>query len=115
MTDWFDELPVREQTIWLAAIMDGKGNFNRMNGSEEFGGGYPRVQIDMLDLDTMKRIARMAEVDESIISPRELPSGKVHYRLQLLGDDAIRLMNLILPFMSSRRAEKIRDVLEKIK
>lgn len=95
---------------WAVGILEGEGSFD-----SRVGAAYPRIQVGMNDVDVMERlrdyVREVIRNEPPELSPNQLPSGNTNYRLTLVGDDAIVLMQRILPMMGKRRTEKITHTL----
>jgi hypothetical protein len=94
------------QIAWLAGLLEGEGCFR-------FGGrSSPVIQLQMTDVDVIKRVARSLGVEAKPQPARAGRFGdKVIWRLDIYGDKATEIMRLILPYMGERRTTKIQEVL----
>lgn len=101
---------------WLAGILEGEGTFfmrsrNRKGKSFYL---YPVVSVEMCDEDVLQSIREVVgsgTVYASATNSLRKTGWKVTYKLTWEGGKAIELMTLVLPYMHSRRAAKIREIL----
>lgn len=103
-------LDIPHPESWLAGVLDSEANFRSM------GATYPLVQLGMNDADIMERVRQVVThivgAEQPELDPHQLASGSTHYRLVIVGDDAIKLMKHIRPMMSTRRTEQINTSLK---
>ncbi len=92
----------REDAAWLAGLLDGEGCFDNPRGN-------PRIRVKMSDLDVVLRAASImdattfAEIDYR-------PNRKPLLVAQTTGDNAIRVMRALLPWLGSRRSAKVTEI-----
>jgi hypothetical protein len=95
---------VEESEIaYLAGLLEGEGWFALSDS------GHARIQLNMTDRDVVQEFARL--VDSDSVLAYERPGRKVIYRVNLVGEKAVALMNAIYPFMGERRKARIDEVL----
>lgn len=93
----------REDTIWLAGLLEGEGSFDAHRGK------YPRIRLGMTDRDVVGRAASL--MDATIrLSLRSAPA-KPTFHTEVSGARAAQIMREILPHMGARRSGKIAEVL----
>lgn len=98
-----------EEIAWLAGILDGEGSF--LLNRSIVGGKvylYPKITVNMTDLDVIERVADLFGV-----SPYKIPirvERKQAWRASIQGAGAVSLMRLLRPWMSERRGEKIDEL-----
>lgn len=93
----------REDAAYLAGLLDGEGCFDAP-------GGNPRIRVKMTDFDVVFRAADLMGAT-TYVEP-----GNIHrwhsdlLVAQTTGDNAVRVMREILPWMGSRRSAKITEI-----
>lgn len=93
----------RDDLIWLAGLLEGEGTFDAHRGR------YPRVRLAMTDRDVVGRAASL--MDTTIrLSLHEAPSSPT-WHAELSGARAEEIMREVLPFMGTRRSQRIAEVL----
>lgn len=92
------------ETAWLAGLLEGEGSFTSANGTNG-----ARVSIDMTDLDTLERAHKI--MGGKLYGPRNRGNNKPIWQLVAQGDEAVAVMQSVLPYMSKRRTEKIKSLL----
>jgi hypothetical protein len=100
----------RDKWIWLAALLEGEGSFNVAST-----GGSLRITIGMTDKDTINTAARIMSNHVKLSKRRgtspEGKSCKDVYRFEISGERAAFVARKILPFMHTRRRQKIQSIL----
>jgi hypothetical protein len=96
----------QEKWIWLAAILEGEGSFTKATT-----GGSLRITLGMTDKDTVNMAAKLMSNHGW---PKELKRGKNKsiYRFEVSGERAAFVARQILPYMHSRRRNKISSILK---
>lgn len=99
--------------IWLAGLLEGEGSFGVINfGNGSRGYGSAAISLNMKDRDVVERAAALMEAT----SIHEAKPKKAHwsttYQFKITGKKAIRIMQLILPYMGKRRSEAIMDCID---
>lgn len=93
----------REDAIWLAGLLEGEGSFDLHKGR------YARVRVGMTDRDVVGRAADLLGANVRLsLKPR---GHKPMWHAEVSGTKAVGAMNAVLPFMGSRRSDKIAQVL----
>jgi hypothetical protein len=94
-----------ENIIWTAALLEGEGSFLTKTNAHR-----PIVSCQMTDVDVINNLYNIwgGAIYHSL--PRK-DGYKETWHWQLGGEDAVELMTMILPYMFSRRSEKINSVL----
>lgn len=93
----------RDDLLWLAGLLEGEGTFDAHRGR------YPRVRLAMTDRDVVGRAASL--MDTTIrLSLKEAPASPT-WHAECSGDKAAAIMEAILPFMGTRRSQRIAEVL----
>lgn len=94
---------------WLVGILEGEGCFSiRKEGKQ------PCLEVVMTDLDVLKRVQALIGFG-GIVGPFKTrqPHHKPPYRWRSMSKkDLFPFFREILPHMSDRRAEKIREILD---
>jgi hypothetical protein len=94
-----------EDIIWTAGLLEGEGSFLTKTNAHR-----PIVSCQMTDKDVIDNLQKIWGGAIYHSTPRK--SGyKEAWHWQVGGEDAAELMTLVLPYMFSRRSEKIVSVL----
>lgn len=102
-------LPI-ESIIWLAGLLEGEGCFGLKNDPKG-GRRSPRVSLAMCDEDVVMTVGRMFNRKVQTRKP-DRPNWSKKYIVDILGKGAVHVMEKVLPYMHSRRAGKIREILD---
>lgn len=98
----------REDAIYLAALLEGEGCFDAVNGN-------PRIRVKMTDHDVILRAADIMDASTyGEIDHRKTVTGGQRSPLliaQVSGEKAIAIMRAVLPWMGSRRSAKITELI----
>lgn len=94
-----------EETIWLAGLLEGEGSFLFRKG------GSPKISCAMTDLDIIEYIQNLVGGKVYAVS-RQKEHHKDAWVWILHGKDAIDLMKILLPYMFSRRYNRINEVID---
>lgn len=93
----------REDTIWLAGLLEGEGAFDVSKGV------YPRVRVGMTDRDTIERAAELMGATPRLrLNP--YPKSPT-FHAEVTGVKAVEVMQAVLPQMSARRSQQIAKAL----
>ncbi len=97
-------LRTKEQTAWLAGLLEGEGCF--------IFGNTLHISLQMTDRDVVETAHRIME-SHGKISTVDYPrlGTKPCYRFCVCGKKAVSVMVDIYPWMGDRRREKIADIL----
>ena len=99
-------LTAKETLLWLAALLDGEGSFT-------LNGRYPNIVLGMTDEDIVRLAHQRAGIGH-VTGPHK-PKSSNHkdcWRWKVSdSEDVFRLCEMLLPYMSSRRSLKIREIL----
>lgn len=93
----------RDDLLWLAGLLEGEGSFDAHRGK------YPRIRLAMTDRDVVGRAASLMG-SEFRLALHPAPA-KATWHTELSGEKAAEIMREILPFMGTRRSQRIADVL----
>lgn len=93
----------RDDLLWLAGLLEGEGSFDAHRGK------YPRIRLAMTDRDVVGRAASLMGA-EFRLSLHPAPA-KATWHTEISGERAAEIMREILPFMGTRRSQRIADVL----
>ena len=93
----------RDDLLWLAGLLEGEGTFDAHRRR------YPRVRLAMTDRDVVGRAASLMGA-EIRLALHPAPN-KATWHTEISGERAACIMREILPFMGTRRSQKIADVL----
>jgi len=99
------------EICWLAGLLEGEGCFDIKKNKDH---RYPRIQVNMNDRDVVERVATM--IGANVLGPYGLHrsdnlNAQPYYQVCVQGAKAVDVMKKVRPFMLSRRAAKIDDVL----
>jgi hypothetical protein len=101
---------------WIAGVLEGEGCFHSSNyGRIGSNRCFPRITVNSTDKDVLERLQSWSGNRGKIYGPRnnDNPNAKqfwvwsVHKK-----DEAIAIMQSVLPFMLSRRSIKIKVILD---
>src|SRR5260221_13425615 len=92
------------ELFWLIGILEGEGYFDYEKWSQ-------RVQVKMTDLDIIERVVdvfekitgRRTNIHES---PNKKKSDSLPYVIAIHGEDARKVMRMIVPYMGFRRRQR---------
>lgn len=93
----------RDDLLWLAGLLEGEGSFDAQRGK------YPRVRVGMTDRDVVGRAATLMGTSIRLSLRRAPASPTWHAEVQ--GPRAAEIMREVLPFMGTRRSQRIAEVL----
>jgi len=102
------------EIAWLAGLLEGEGCFSAYTrlryGNPPSGRVYSRVLIQLAMTDEFP-VAKAAEIMgvSHVTCVRRTTCGKLIYRTNVYGPNAIRWMREIYSFMSPRRQAKINE------
>jgi hypothetical protein len=97
---------------WIAGLLEGEGSFMKPAKNDPYG--MPRIQIQMTDHDVIEKIAKMfGVVAYKVKNPRYEQNGwKTPYMAFIRGSRAAEMMNIVKPYMGTRRLSQIDSALE---
>lgn len=90
---------------WLAGLLEGEGNFHLNNG-------YPGVRLKMVDYDVVRAAYEYANVGHFHKTKKYKDRQQCWEWTVTKTQDALDLMNRLLPYMGQRRTEKIHHVMD---
>ena len=90
-----------EDIAWLAGLLEGEGTFR-------FYGATPGVRVAMTDKDIIERAAKLMGGNIGY----EFGTKKLVWTTGIYGNQALSLLEQILPYMGQRRTAKIKDVMQ---
>lgn len=100
---------------WIAGFLDGDGCFGwygenqKRNNSRKQWLGYPMVTAAQNELEPLERInKKFPGVTRYILTQT---NGKERFEYRAINSGAIDIMVAVFPLMSSRRQEKIKEVI----
>lgn len=93
------------ELAWLAGLLEGEGCF-----SYRADRGVPTVEVKMVDLDVINRVAVLVRRKVTPI-PARREGWQVQYRVKIHGEPARELMRALLPYMGERRTARITELL----
>jgi len=99
---------------WLAGFLEGEGCFAIDRKK------YVSVRATSTDLDVLKKAANLMNArvyplrgqQNATINKRSFRAIKPAWQAYVYGDDAIKLMKLVHPYMGNRRSKKIASILQ---
>ena len=93
----------RDDLIWLAGLCEGEACFDLHKGR------YPRVRISMCDRDVVGRAATL--FGSTIrLTLKQAPDSPI-WSAEKQGAAAVEIMQAILPWMGTRRSQRIASIL----
>ena len=98
------------EIAWLAGFMEGEGYFAITTQ------GYPKIQCASTDEDTLWKLYELLGVGTLNVHNEagyRSQNRRACYILDVVGSQAVPVMEAILPYMCSRRADKIRGIIER--
>jgi len=107
----------KEETIWLAAMLEGEGSFCRTGVHKERRvNNSVRVNFASTDKDIAEKVARIMGVQckkkLSLSRQHRMAKGdKMEYDAYATGENAVQVMRRVLLYMGQRRTEKINELL----
>lgn len=93
----------RDDLLWLAGLLEGEGTFDAHRGK------YPRLRLAMTDRDIVGRAATL--MGSSIRLTLNKAPAQPTWHTEISGEKAAYIMREILPFMGTRRSQRIASVL----
>ncbi|WNN93677.1 LAGLIDADG endonuclease [Arthrobacter phage CallinAllBarbz] len=93
----------RDDLLWLAGLLEGEGTFDSHRGK------YPRLRLAMTDRDVVGRAATL--MGTSIRLTLNKAPAQPTWHTEVSGEKAAEIMREILPFMGTRRSQRIATVL----
>jgi intein/homing endonuclease len=105
--DLIKKMPVLKRA-WLAGLIEGEGSFTIARVKQN---AYPRLFIEMTDRDVIEGVA---ELIGGTPHERKIKTvkHKQTYRISVSGVLCKAVARAVLPFMYSRRAQRISQLLE---
>lgn len=105
-----ERLSYQEETVWLAALLEGEGCFSVLRASKTYRRPRLKVCLNMTDRDVVEWAALLHPPAKVGYRP---PRGhsKEPWQLQWTSVRAEKLMRRVLPYMGERRTIKIEDCL----
>jgi hypothetical protein len=95
----------RQQLIWLAGLIEGEGCFYTRKDKH----GIPSFTLSMTDEDVIAYAADLLGCNYYTRQRREA-NAKTVYTIQINGYKVIDLIHVLLPYMFSRRRQKMLEV-----
>lgn len=92
-----------DDLVWLAGLLEGEGTFDAHRGR------YPRIRVGMTDRDVVSRAASLMGATVRL-SLRQAPASPV-WHAELSGARAEAIMAEVLPYMGTRRSQRIAETL----
>jgi hypothetical protein len=89
--------------LWLAGLVEGEGSFFPGSPSAP---GLPVMQVAMVDVDVISRVARMLGVAVRVIRPRR-EEWKTIYTCRVRGAPAVAWMTALRPHLGLRRRSQV--------
>ena len=100
ITDW----------AWIAGLLEGEGCFGVQDG-------YCRIYLNMTDEDVVSKFARLLDGNlRTQDMSKYNPKAKLSYRVTISHRDKVAsILTAIFPFMSARRRESIKAMVDAFK
>ena len=92
---------------YVAGILDGEGSF--MTATSGF---TPKVQVHITDLDVLETLQTVTGCGTIHKVTKRQDHWKQAWVWRCSGNEAVSVMNSVLPYMSKHRSNKIHEVLE---
>lgn len=93
---------------WVAGIFEGEGSISAAES-----GGTATLKVSMTDKDTVLRLKEVTGIGN--ITDYKLKSGKIIYNWTVCRRyDVINLLVSLVPVLSSRRRQRISEILDRI-
>ena len=89
-----------EDTIWLAAWLEGEGWFGLSKGSIA-------IQACSIDRDVIERVARLLDAPSIQLKKWTTQTRNQVYVCRITGNKADQIMRQVMPYMGQRRRQKI--------
>ena len=106
------------ETIWIAGILEGEGSFSFHLTQSPKRKRKLRIRLSMTDIDIIVRARNIIHPngnfrrdERSVQSFKDGYKRKDTYILTVEGGSAATVMRTILPYMGSRRSERINECL----
>lgn len=103
---------VSTDAAWLAGLLEGEGSFLVYKTK---GNSYPRVQLNMTDLDVVENAAALMGGNSVQVHRAGDDRLKRAWSTKVTGKRALALMEEIRPWMGIRRGSKIDELLAQFK
>ncbi len=103
------------EKAWLAGIIEGEGSFYTSKRKVKEGFVlHARVEVQMTDEDVIRRIHELTGVGYVMERNKRHSHWKQAWRWGVSGIPALRIMKAILPYMHSRRSERIEEIMREV-
>lgn len=99
------EMEDKIKIAWAAGVLEGEGSFLTKTGTD-----YPLVSCEMTDKDVLEELQSIFGGSISKVRKRKI-HWKDSWKLMLYGESARKCMISVRPYMKSRRAQKIDEIL----
>ena len=104
--------PTREEIAWAAGLFEGEGCICWVKKTAA------KLSIEMTDRDVLERFAQIVDAgaicDKTCTNPKSQWRASYHWQVYAR-DDVARILTWFLPWLQSRRGEKARATLERLK
>jgi hypothetical protein len=97
------------EVAWLAGFLEGEGSFYMKRQRSDYL--MPMVKVGGTDLDTIQYAAQLLGNPAVQFERRRQAHWKDQWKVYKHGQPAVEVMKQILPWMGSRRSEKIREII----
>lgn len=111
-------MPTSEEIVWAAGILEGEGSFMYSEGGVGKRRRKLRIRVSMTDIDVIIKMRNILNPggsfhrdERSVQTFKDGYKRKDTYILEIEGFKAEAVMNMILPYMGTRRSERINDCL----
>ncbi len=107
-----------EETVWLAALLEGEGSFVKYKKTSKYGTEYYAfsIQCNMCDEDVLRRVHEIANVGQ--FNGPHKPQRSHHsdfWRWKVSRRDHVwQLCLRVLPYMGIRRSMKILEIINTV-
>lgn len=101
-----------EDFFWLVGLLEGEGSFGTERNNQIDTSYYPRVSVQMTDLDVIERVHKLLKSREKVlISKHPYEGSKTLFQARVRGEQAAIWMRILRPWMGERRKAQIDSAL----
>ncbi len=98
------------QFSWLVGLLEGEGSFLNPRCGRNYK-PRPYITLTSTDKDVIQQASK--QLNNKVSGPYQYTANrKPYWKTQLSGKQALSLMTTMLPYLSSRRKQQVRKVLD---
>lgn len=90
------------EIAWVAGLLEGEGSFLTKSGTSS-----PLIACQMTDLDVLEEVKRICGAGSIYVVAIRNEKWKQSWTFSVSGKEAARIMNMVRPYMKSRRTSAI--------